>query len=100
MSEPIQKLKNRLFEEPTAFEDEGVNTILDFLYRCYLDEQGSSDTIRANFSKLDALISDLKLEENNEVFYVVCDLCSEYGRRAFVEGVHVGAQLMTELFDR
>jgi len=98
MNTYIQKLKNYLADTPLDFEEDDVNSVLEFLYKCYMEEKaGDSETIRAGFGEIDQLISSLTLDENNRIFELVCDLCSEHGKRAYLEGIHIGVRLQKEL---
>ena len=98
MNNYIEKLKTYLAENPLGYEDENVHSVLEFLYNCYMEETCSdSDTIRANYKKIDDILSKLTLDENNAVFESVCDLCTEHGKRAYLEGIRVGVRLEMEL---
>ena len=39
----------------------------------------------------------VSLEENNEIFSIVCRLCDAYEKRAFLDAIQIGAYLMLEL---
>ena len=39
----------------------------------------------------------LPLDNNNAVFNLCCRLCSAYERKAFIDGLQYGAELMLEL---
>ena len=45
----------------------------------------------------DALLEHLPLDDNNAVFNLCCRICVAYEQKAFIDGIHYGAQLMTEL---
>ena len=46
---------------------------------------------------VDELLCALPLNDNNAVFNLCCSLCTAYERKAFIDGLQYGAQLMTEL---
>ena len=45
----------------------------------------------------DALLEHLPLDDNNAVFNLCYRICVAYEHKAFIDGLHYGAQLMTEL---
>ena len=45
----------------------------------------------------DALLEHLPLDDNNAVFNLCCRICVAYEHKAFIDGLHYGAQLMTEI---
>ena len=76
----------------------GAESLLNFIYQCY-SELHSLDTeqIRACFAELEHFHDAMPIEGSDRLFSLVADLCSEYERAAFTEGIHVGVQLMEEL---
>ena len=74
-------------------------TVLDQLYEAYFQTHESDpQEIREGFQQLDQFLESLPLENNNDVFTLVCRLCSAYERKAFINGLKYGAYLMHELF--
>ena len=54
--------------------------------------------IRQGFIEIDKYLEGIvSLEENNTVFEIVCKLCSACEKRAFIDAIQIGAQLMLEL---
>ena len=49
------------------------------------------------FKELEEYLCVLPLENNNAVFNLCCHLCSAYERKAFLNGLQYGAELMIEL---
>ena len=41
----------------------------------------------------------MPLEDNNAVFNLCCRLCSAYERKAFLDGIQYGANLIMELIE-
>ena len=74
-------------------------SVLEFLYIAYTDIQGRDPKeIDQGFVALeDHLSTAVSLEENNEIFGIVCGLCDAYEKRAFMDAVQIGAYLMLEL---
>ena len=75
-------------------------TVLDQLYEAYFESHESDpQEIRDGFQQLDQYLESLPLENNNDVFTLVCRLCSAYEKKAFIDGLKYGAYLMNELCD-
>ena len=80
--------------------DPDCKTVLDQLFRAYQESHESDPPdIRDGFKELDALLESISLEDNNAVFNLCCRLCTAYEQKAFLDGIHYGAQLMMELKD-
>lgn len=56
-----------------------------------------SSRIRADLKTFNALTVKLTIDESDQVFDVVSNLCLEHERRSFAHGIEVGMYLMTEL---
>ena len=46
---------------------------------------------------MESFLQALPLEDNNAVWNLCCRICTAYEHKAFIDGFHYGAQLMTEL---
>lgn len=78
-----------------------ASSVLEFLYITYADVQGRDPKeIDQGFLDLDDHLSGVTLEENNEIFGIVCRLCDAYEKRAFIDAIQIGAYLMLELQDK
>ena len=76
----------------------GAESLLDFIYQCYSEFHSfDNEQIRACLADLEHFHDALPIEESDQLFNLVADLCIEYERAAFTEGIHVGVQLMAEL---
>lgn len=74
------------------------DSVLEMLYDAYRElNKPESDSIRANFSHLNDLLGQLSLQDMDTVWYCICDLCINYQKNAFEDGVRMGAKLMDEL---
>ena len=73
--------------------------VLEFLYTAYADLQDRDPKeIDQGFVNLDNHLSKaVSLDENNEIFVIVCGLCDAYEKRAFIDAIQIGAYLMLEL---
>lgn len=71
--------------------------IADRLYWYYMEHSRiDNDKTNACYAALREKVN-LPLRKYDEVLYIVSDLCLEYGRQAFSEGLKVGVLLMQEL---
>jgi hypothetical protein len=72
--------------------------VLDQLYLAYANSHESDPPeIRKGFEELEGFLHTLPLSDNNAVCNLCCRLCSEYERKAFLDGLLYGAQLVLEL---
>ena len=80
------------------FSNAGAESLLDFIYQCYSEIHSlDNEQIRACYADLEHFHDVMSIEESDCLFSLVADLCIEYERAAFTEGIHVGVQLMEEL---
>lgn len=100
MNRYIEKLKSFLAEQKPRYGYDDANSILEMLYYFYTEENPvDSAVISCQFKELDDALSSLSWANNEKVFALVVDLCVSHARQAFLEGVHVGLRLFTELQD-
>lgn len=98
MNPYVEKLKLHLLEQTPDYGYGDASSLLEMLYYYYTTANPiNNESIHDHFNRLDNILTPLSWEENNAVFDLTCMLCSEYERRAFLEGVHVGVRLITEL---
>ena len=75
-------------------------TVLDQLYQAYAESHESDPKeIGDGFKELEAFLHTLPLQDNNAVFNRCCRLCSAYERKAFLDGIQYGANLIMELIE-
>ena len=80
------------------FRDDRVSSALDYLYVTYAENQpADTEDIKQGFMDLDGCLENVSLDDNNEIFSIVCSLCNSYEERAFKDGLRLGAYLMLEL---
>jgi len=78
--------------------DPGYKTVLDQLYHAYTDSHESDPPdITALFRELSEHLETLPMDTNNSIFRLTCDLCIAYERKAFLDGLQYGAELILEL---
>ena len=82
-----------------SLKNSDAASVLEFLYMAYADVQGRDPKeIDQGFINLENHLSKaVSLEENNEIFSIVCRLCDAYEKRAFLDAIQIGAYLMLEL---
>ena len=56
--------------------------------------------IQSGFTELEDFLKTLPLDDNNAVFNLTCRLCTAYEKKAFLDGLQFGAELMMELTEK
>ena len=98
MIELARKLRAYIDTHPFDPGNSECETVLDQLYEAYFQSHESDPLeIREFFHQLDIYLDSLPLENNNDVFTLVCRLCSAYEHKAFIDGLKYGAYLIKEL---
>ena len=84
-----------------SLKNSNAESVLEFLHTAYTDVQGRDPKeIDQGFIELENHLSKaVSLEENNEIFSIVCRLCDAYEKRAFIDAIQIGAYLILELQD-
>ena len=83
---------------PFESGDPDCRTVLDQLYHAYTDSYKSDPPdITALFRELSEYLETLPMDTNNSIFRLTCDLCIAYERKAFLDGLQYGAELILEL---
>ena len=101
MENYINAFNEYIAENHTTLKCPDVATLLDMLFCCYSQRNClNTVTIRENFQQLDDILDILPLRQQDQVIDLTCDLCVEYQREAFREGVSVGFRLYKELLER
>ena len=81
--------------------DPDCENILDLLYRAYAETHESDPTeIQSGFAELEAYLKTLPLSDNNAVFNLTCQLCTAYEKKAFLDGLQFGVELMLKLTEK
>ena len=98
MNRYIQRLTDHLVSRPSAFRDWDTDSMLGFLYFCYTEDHPlDTDEVRQCLKKLGPILDGLPLEDSNELFRNITELCAASEQAAFEEGVKVGAALEREI---
>ena len=98
MKEIACRLDAYIQKHPFDSGDSDCETVLDQLYQAYAESHESDpEEIGNGFKELEEFLHTLPLEDNNAVFKLCCRLCSAYERKAFLDGLQYGANLISEL---
>lgn len=98
MDKIAQRLKAYIDTHPFDPGDSDCETVLDQLCQAYAETHESDPPeISNSFKELEDFLCTLPLDDNNAVFNLCCRLCSAYERKAFIDGLKYGAQLIQEL---
>ena len=93
-----EALKTYMQTHPFDSGDSDCRTVLDQLYRAYAESHESDPReIGDGFKELEEYLCVQPLDNNNTVFNLCCRLCSAYERKAFLDGLQYGAELILEL---
>jgi hypothetical protein len=98
MDKIAQRLKAYIETHPFNPGDSDCATVLDQLYQAYAESHESDPAeIGDGFKELEEFLCSLPVDDNNAVFNLCCRLCSAYERKAFLDGLQYGANLISEL---
>ena len=100
LSTLVQSFRKHIEEGNFECDDDRVTSVLDFLYVAYTESKGNDPKeINQGFVDLENYMEGVSLADNDAIFALVCTLCDLYEKRAFQEGIQLGAYLMAELFE-
>ena len=95
-----ETLKEYIDKHPFDPGDSDCATVLDQIYQAYAESHESDPPeIRAGYAELESFLETLSLDDNNAVFTLCCRISTEYERKAFKEGLHIGCHLLRELYE-
>ena len=98
MNRYIENLKAFLSEQAPCFGYDDANSLLEMLLYYYTTANPVDNAvIRCQFRDLNDILRNLTVDENDAVFSLTEELCIAYTRQAFLDGIHVGMRLFTEL---
>ena len=100
MNPYIEKLKAYLAVRPAVASVNNMESLMEFIcYQYIMSTAADNDIIHSHFIQVSSILQKLPLAENDAVSNRICDLCTEYSRRGFMEGMRTGAQLVMELLE-
>ena len=98
MNANIEKMKAYFEEIPSDFFCDDIDSVSELLYRFYMETcVEETQVIRDRYAAIHSHISHLPLHQQDDIWDRICDICTEYERAAFLQGLHLGAKLMLEL---
>ena len=98
MNRYIESLKSFLAEQTPCYGYDDADSILEMLYYYYtVANPVDNAVIRCQFKELNDILCHLPLSENEAVFSLTGDLCVAHERQAFLDGIHIGMRLFSEL---
>ena len=98
MENYITALNNYIAESKSVPKCSNVCNLLDILFCCYRQHNGpDTAAVRQCFRDLDTVLEVLPLEQQDQVIDITCELCTQYQKEAFREGLCVGFRLYKEL---
>ena len=98
MDKIAKQMKAYIDTHPFDPGDSDCETVLDQLYQAYAESHESDPPeISEGFKELEEFLCTILLEDNDAVFNLCCRLCSAYERKAFLDGLQYGANLMLEM---
>lgn len=93
-----QALLEHIERHPFDYGDNPAESALDFLWLAYFDiQRGDPEDMKQGFRALDRFFEGKSFEDVQYVFDIVCNLCTAYENRAFIDGLQLGAKLAMEL---
>ncbi len=96
-----QIMKAYLNAHPINLGETDCETVLDQLFQAYAESHESDPAeIREDFKELGEILNKLSLDDNNAVFSLTCRISIATEKKAFLDGLQYGAQLMQELFGK
>lgn len=98
MNRYIENLRSFLKEQAPCFGYDDANSILQMLYYYYtVANPIDNAVVRCRFKALNDVLYRLPAAENDAILSITSDLCAEYERQAFLDGIQVGVRLFQEL---
>ena len=98
MDKITKRLKDYIDAHPFDPGDSDCETVLDQLYQAYAESHESDPLeISDGFKELDKFLEGLSLDDNNAVWNLCCQICTDYEHKAFIDGLLYGAFLMREV---
>lgn len=98
MNQYMESIKAYLAEREPNYGYYEAHSLLELLWCSYA--QGNpveNEKIKMLFDELEPLFATLAMEDTDTLFSKISDICMEYERSSFLEGIHVGVRLAFEL---
>ena len=96
-----QLFSQHIAHQPFHLSGTDAASVLELLYITYTESQDRDpEEIDRGFRNLGTHLEQLPLDENNDIFSIVCGLCDAYEKQAFMDAIKLGAYLITELQEK
>ena len=98
LPEVAKRFREHIAQQAFNFNDERIRSVMDFLHVCYVENRGKDTAeISKGFNDLESYMEGISLKDNDAIFLLICGLCDLYDKRAFQDGLQLGAYLVLEL---
>lgn len=98
MGSYMEILKTYIADNPLQIECSNTHILLEILYCCFCQRKKTdAQSIRDYFRNLDGILSPQPVSEQDDIFNLICSLCTEYARNGFSDGIIAGFHLFNEL---
>ena len=99
MDDITQQLKAYIEAHPFDPGTSECQTVLEQLYQAYFESHESDPPeIKEVFTQLGDFLETLPIDDNNNLFSLICQLCIAFDQKAYIDGLQTGAHLINELF--
>ena len=99
MNDITQQLKAYIETHPFDPGTSECQTVLEQLYQAYFESHESDPPeIKEGFTQLGDFLETLPMDDNNNIFSLICQLCIAFDHKAYIDGLQTGAHLINELF--
>lgn len=101
MNSYIKLLNDTLSAHAPQYGYDNIHSLCEMLYMNYTELNPiDNKKIQTLIQSLQSYFRSLSIHEETETFYLLMDLCAEFERLAFLEGLHVGSRLTAELYSK
>lgn len=99
MVDVAQKLQEYIATHPFDSGTSNCQTVLEQLYQAYFESHESDPPeIKEVFTQLGDFLETLPMEDNDNLFNLICQFCIAFDQKAFIDGLQTGAHLINELY--
>ena len=98
MPNHLKLLHDHFLKHNINYGDNDISSILECLWSTYTESNPiHAKVIKDRFHDLGSIFDTLPRQQADSLFNVVCDLCLEHEKAAFIEGMQLGAKITAEL---
>ena len=99
MNKISKVLNGYITTHPLDLGDTDSKSVLEQLYEAYAESHESDPPeIKEVFTQLGDFLETLPIDDNNNLFSLICQLCIAFDQKAYIDGLQTGAHLIYELF--